>query len=70
MRVTLGRVEKQIANTSSRDVLVLLCNVGEYDTIGDFWSCPHVCRLLEVGFSQIRETEQPQDGIRETLKYA
>lgn len=59
MGVAFGGVEKEVAHSSARDVLVLLGNVGENNAVGNIRARPHVGGLFEVGLSKIWESEEP-----------
>ena len=61
MGVAFRRVEKQIADASARDMLVLRSHIGEDDARGGLRSRPFESSLPEIGFSEIRETKEPQD---------
>ena len=70
MGVALRRVEEKIADAGTGDVLRLRRDVGEDDTRGHFRTYPPQCRLLEVAFAQVRETEEPEDGFGKARKDA
>lgn len=60
MCVALGRVEEEIADTGTRDVLLLRCNVCEADAVRNVWR-PLLSCLPEGAFSKFRKLEQPQN---------
>ena len=64
MSVTLRCVQEEIADSSTGDVLRLLCDIGEDDSVGYLRACPHKGSLLEVRLAQVGESQEPQDGFR------
>lgn len=60
MSVAFGSVEKQIADSGTRDVLVLWRHVREDDPSGDFGSRPADCRLFEVAFTKLGKAQEPE----------
>lgn len=70
MGVAFGRIEKQIADSSTRDVLVLWRHVGEDDPGCDFGSRPADCRLFEVALAKLWEAQEPQHRPWESREYS
>ena len=68
MCVAFRRVQEEVADPCTRNVLRLLSYVGEDDSISDLWAGPHERCLLEVGLAQIWEPQEPQDGFWQTLQ--
>ena len=65
VRVALGRVEEEVAHARPRNVLVLRCHVREEHARGHVRPRPQLRRLLQVGLAQVREAQQPEDGLWE-----
>lgn len=63
MCVALGRVEEEIANTCTRDVLVLRSDIGEDDARSNFRPGPGKGGLLEMSFADIWKAEEPEDSF-------
>lgn len=63
MGAHLGRIEEQVSDSSTMNVIVLVGDIGEDDSIGDFLTRPAKGRLLEVRLSWGREAEKPQDRV-------
>lgn len=70
MSVALGRVEKQIADSRTRDVLVLWCHVRKDDPGRDFGARPADCRLSEVAFTKLWEAQKPEHCVRQSGQYS
>jgi hypothetical protein len=70
VRVAFGGIEEEIADARAGDVLVFLRDVGENDAVRNVCACPHVCRLFEVCFTEIREAEEPEDGAGDAFEDA
>lgn len=70
MRVAFRRVEEQIAYLRARDVEGFGSDVGE-DYAGGGGGCgPGAGEGEEVCFADVREAEEPEDGIRDRLEDA
>jgi len=63
--VALGRVEEEVAHPRPRNVLVLRCHVREEHARRHVRPRPELRRLLQVRFAQVREAQQPEDGLWE-----
>lgn len=61
----LGCVEEQVGDTSTMDVVVLVGDIGENDSICDLLTRPAKGRLLKVGLSWRGEAKKPQDRVRD-----
>lgn len=68
MCIAFRRIKEKIADTRARNMLMLLCNVGEHDATGDFGAGPHESRVLKVRLAEIRKSQQPENGIGYLLK--
>lgn len=62
------RVQEQIGNAPSVDVVILVGDVGENDTIRDAFAGPLERCRFEMSFSRRWETQQPQDRVWVLLK--
>ena len=63
MGIAFGGIKNEIADTSARDVEMLGRDIGEDDTGGDFRAGPFAGGGEKVGFAQVREAEEPEDGF-------
>ncbi len=65
MRIALGRVEKQIDDGSSGNVSSLGRDVGENNAGGDGCGSPCARESKEMLFAEVREAEEPENGVGE-----
>ena len=64
MSVAFRRVDEEITDPGSRDMLLLRCDIREDDARRYFCSYPLQRSLLEILLSQFREAEKPEYGLR------
>ena len=55
MGIALWRVQKQIADPSPRNVLILWCHISKDKPAGDFYPGPFFSRPAKVGLPQLWE---------------
>ena len=63
MRVAFWRVKEEIADSGSRDMLMLWSNVCEPNARGNILARPVLGSSFEVRFPQIWEAEEPENGL-------
>ncbi len=59
MRVAFRRVKEEIADTSTRYVLMLWCDVREDEARRNLGAYPSHSGFPEVVFTKVRESEEP-----------
>ena len=63
MCITFGCVKEQITDTGTTDVQMFGSDVSEDNTGGHFATCPEFGSALEMNFTQVRETQEPQNAV-------
>jgi hypothetical protein len=69
MCIAFGRVQKEVTNAGPGNVLVLWCHIREPDARSNALTSPLLSCALQVTLSEVRETKQPQDCLRNFVQY-